>query len=156
MSTATIGEPAPLGATVGHGGVNFSLFSRTATGVDLLFFDRESDAKPSRAVVLDPVANRSYHYWHTFVPEVKPGQLYGYHILNTTVAVAYVQVFNVASGSVTLGTTAPTFVLGIPASGGATFNNDIGIAMGTAISVAATTTRNGSTTAACEVTMFYK
>ena len=73
-----------------------------------------------------------------------------------TAAIAYVQVFNVASGSVTLGTTAPTFVLGLPANGGATFNNDIGIVMGTAITIAATTTNNGSTTAACQVALFYK
>ena len=36
--------------------------------------------KPSRIVALDPVANRTYHYWHTFVPGVKPGQLYGYRV----------------------------------------------------------------------------
>ena len=29
---------------------------------------------------LDPVANRTYHYWHAFVPGVKPGQLYGYRV----------------------------------------------------------------------------
>ena len=33
------GRSCPLGATVAHGGVNFSLFSRSATGVELLFFD---------------------------------------------------------------------------------------------------------------------
>ena len=49
------------------------------------------------------------------------GQLYGYHILNTTAAIAYVQCFNVASASVTVGTTTPDFVLGLPANGGATF-----------------------------------
>ena len=67
-----------LGATVVDGGVNFSLFSRTAAGVELLFFDREDDATPSRVVRLDPAANRTYHYWHTFVPGVQPGQIYGY------------------------------------------------------------------------------
>jgi glycogen operon protein len=74
------GEPAPLGATVAHGGANFSLFSRTAAGVDLLFFDREDDARPSHVVALDPVANRTYYYWHAFVPGVKSGQLYGYRV----------------------------------------------------------------------------
>jgi hypothetical protein len=93
----------------------------------------------------------------TTVQSVKSsaGQLYGYHILNTTAAIAYVQVWNLGTGSITLGTTAPTFVLGLPANGGATFNSDIGIAFATAISVAATTTRAGSATAACEITMFY-
>ena len=34
------------------------------TGVELLFFDREDDATPSRVVRLDPATNRTYHYWH--------------------------------------------------------------------------------------------
>jgi isoamylase len=75
-----IGEGSPLGATVVDGGVNFSLFSRTATGVELLFFDRDDDAKPSRVVAVDPVENRTYHYWHVFVPGVRAGQLYGYRL----------------------------------------------------------------------------
>ena len=80
MNAAIAGQPAPLGANVLEGGVNFSLFSRTATGVELLFFAREDDAKPSRVVALDPVANRTYHYWHTFVPGVKAGQIYAYRV----------------------------------------------------------------------------
>src|SRR5947209_8433577 len=71
---------SPLGATVADGGVNFSLFSRTATGVELLFFDREDDAKLSRVVRIDPATDRTYHYWHVFVPGVRPGQLYGYRV----------------------------------------------------------------------------
>jgi len=72
------GRPSPLGATMSQGGVNFSLFSRDATGVELLFFDRSEDPKPARVITLDPVANRTYHYWHVYVPGVQPGQLYGY------------------------------------------------------------------------------
>src|SRR5262245_27923350 len=84
MSPAIAGRPAPLGATVLDGGVNFRLFSRTASGVELLFFDREDSAKPSRVVALDPVANRTYHYWHSFVPGVKPGQIYAYRVQGPT------------------------------------------------------------------------
>lgn len=76
----TFGQPAPLGPQLTPDGVNFSLFSRTATGVELLFFDRVDDARPSRVVSFDPVNNRSYHYWHTFVPGVRAGQLYGYRV----------------------------------------------------------------------------
>ena len=79
MPSPMTGRPYPLGATVADGGTNFSLYSRTAAGVDLLLFDRE-DAGPSRSVPLDPVANRTYHYWHTFVPGVRAGQLYGYRV----------------------------------------------------------------------------
>src|SRR5437764_10106880 len=71
-------QPSPLGATVVDGGVNFSVFSRTASGIDLLLFDRVDDAKPSAVIPIDPVAGRAYHYWHVFVPRLKAGQIYGY------------------------------------------------------------------------------
>ena len=74
------GRSSPLGATVVPGGVNFSVFSRNASGVELLFFDREDDAQPARVITIDPVANRTYHYWHVFVPGVRPGQLYAYRV----------------------------------------------------------------------------
>jgi glycogen operon protein len=75
-----IGRSSPQGATVAPGGVNFSLYSRTASGVELLLFDRQDDATPSRIIPIDPATNRSYHYWHTFVPNVAPGQIYGYRV----------------------------------------------------------------------------
>ncbi|MEW6250310.1 MAG: glycogen debranching protein GlgX [Planctomycetota bacterium] len=68
----------PLGATFVAGGVNFSVYSRSANGIELLFFDRDDDAKPARVIPIDPASNRTYHYWHVFVPGVRPGQLYGY------------------------------------------------------------------------------
>jgi len=76
----TIGSSSPLGATVRDGGVNFSIFSRKATSVELLFFDREDDALPSRIIAINPETNRTYHYWHIFVPDLQPGQIYGYRI----------------------------------------------------------------------------
>jgi glycogen operon protein len=80
MNRPAAGRPAPLGATVLDGGVNFSLGSRTATGVELLFFDHEDAPAPVRSLTLDPVANRTYHYWHCFVPGIGAGQLYGYRV----------------------------------------------------------------------------
>lgn len=77
-STAQRGESSPLGATVVPGGVNFSVFSRDATRVELLLFDRVDDSKPTRTVTLDPRLNRTYHYWHVFVSGIGAGQLYGY------------------------------------------------------------------------------
>src|SRR6476659_9582567 len=76
----TVGRSNPLGATVADGGVNFSLFSRSATSVELLFFDRENDTRPARVVHLDSSINRTYHYWHVFVPGVELGQIYGYRV----------------------------------------------------------------------------
>jgi glycogen operon protein len=75
---AARGDPWPLGATISAAGVNFSVFSRGSTALELLFFDGAGDERPARTLELDPRANRSYHYWHVFVPEVGPGQLYGW------------------------------------------------------------------------------
>jgi isoamylase len=75
-----IGRSSPLGATVCSGGVNFSLYARDASGVELLFFDREDDPRPARVISLDPSVNRTYHYWHVFVPGLEVGQLYGYRV----------------------------------------------------------------------------
>jgi glycogen operon protein len=77
---STNGSSSPLGATPAPSGVNFSVFSKHATGVQLLLFDRVDDAKAARVVRLDPSANHTYHYWHVFVPNVLPGQLYGYQV----------------------------------------------------------------------------
>jgi isoamylase len=71
------GRSAPLGATVEREGVNFSLYSRNATRIELLLFDSEVEP-PSRIIDFDPADNRTYHYWHVFVPGLQPGQLYGY------------------------------------------------------------------------------
>jgi glycogen operon protein len=72
------GSSHPLGAHPAAGGVNFSVFSRNATAVDLLLFDREDACCPARIIPLDPAANRTYFYWHAFVPDVRPGQIYAY------------------------------------------------------------------------------
>jgi glycogen operon protein len=71
---------APLGATVCPDGVGFSIFSRKASGVELLLFDREDDARPAQVINIDPEKNRTYHYWHVFVPNLREGQIYGYRI----------------------------------------------------------------------------
>jgi isoamylase len=78
--SATNGRSYPLGATLDDGGASFSLYSRNATGVEILFFDREDDAQPSRVVRFDSVANHTYQYWHVFVPGVRSGQIYGYRV----------------------------------------------------------------------------
>ena len=74
------GRSSPLGATVFPGGVNFSVYSRNASGVELLLFNREDDMQPERMITIDPATNRTYHYWHVFVPDLQPGQLYGYRV----------------------------------------------------------------------------
>ena len=79
-------------------------------------------------------------------------------LANTTAAIAYLQVFWKAAGSVTLGTTVPDVVIGLPASGGAVlhFEDEGWKTRGTAWSIAGTTTRGGLTGAAISVTIWRK
>jgi glycogen operon protein len=68
---------APLGATVQADGVNFSVFAKDATLIELLLFDHAGE-EPSSVIRLEPEPHRTYHYWHGFVPGLGPGQLYAY------------------------------------------------------------------------------
>jgi len=79
-SDVTPGTVAPLGASPSPDGVNFSVFSRDATAVELLLFEGTDDARPARVIRLDLAAHRTYHYWHVFVPGAQPGQIYGYRV----------------------------------------------------------------------------
>ena len=49
-------------------------------GSSCLLFDHVDDGAPTRTIKIDPAANRTYHYWHVFVPGVAAGQLYGYRV----------------------------------------------------------------------------
>jgi len=74
------GSSFPLGPTIYPEGVNFSVFSKMSDKVELLFFDRGDDPTPSRVIELDRLINRTYHYWHVFVPGVVSGQHYAYRV----------------------------------------------------------------------------
>jgi glycogen operon protein len=74
------GRSSPLGATVTADGTNFSVYSREASGIDLLLFEREDEPRPARVIPLDSFSNRTYHYWHVFVPGARAGQIYGYRV----------------------------------------------------------------------------
>ncbi len=72
-----LGFPYPLGATwLGHG-VNFALFSHAATSVDLCLFD--SVDAPQENIRI-PMTEHTDQVWHVFLPDVRPGQLYGYRV----------------------------------------------------------------------------
>lgn len=71
------GNPFPLGATWDGEGVNFALFAENATGVDLCLFNQ---AHGDTETVKIRMKERSNHVWHAYVPELKPGQLYGYRV----------------------------------------------------------------------------
>src|SRR6266542_3227222 len=74
------GRSSPLGVTLSPGGANFSVYSKHATGIELLLFDCVDDAQPARVIRINPSTNRTYHYWHVFVPGVTAGQIYGYRV----------------------------------------------------------------------------
>jgi glycogen operon protein len=74
------GKSYPLGATLSEDGVNFCVFSRNCTRLELLLFDRMDDPAPNRMILLDPRINRTFYYWHIFVKGVGSGQLYGYRV----------------------------------------------------------------------------
>jgi len=76
----SVGSPHPVGPTVQPAGVNFSLFSQNATGVELLLFKSERSAQPFQTVTLDPQVNRTFGFWHVFVKGLKPGAIYGYRV----------------------------------------------------------------------------
>ena len=74
------GKSFPLGATILPGGTNFSVFAKHSTAAQLLLFEDVNAAKPSRVIDLDSRMNRTYHYWHVFVPGIASGQIYAYRI----------------------------------------------------------------------------
>ena len=71
------GQPYPLGATWTGLGVNFAIFSAHATRVDLCLFDSPDVTAPSPCV---PLPERTDMVWHGFLPDVRPGQLYGFRV----------------------------------------------------------------------------
>src|SRR5712671_4513218 len=71
------GLPYPLGATWDGEGVNFALFSENATGVEICFFD---PANPAREYQRIPVRERTDQAWHAYLPDARPGLLYGYRV----------------------------------------------------------------------------
>jgi isoamylase len=71
------GSPYPLGATWDGVGVNFALFSEHATRVELCLFD-SPDAESESLTI--PLSEQTDMVWHGYLPDVRPGQLYGYRV----------------------------------------------------------------------------
>lgn len=77
---AETGSPHPLGATPGPEGVNFSIFSENATGVELLLFGTHDAPQPFQTIWLDPFVNKTFHFWHVFVRGLGAGAYYAYRV----------------------------------------------------------------------------
>jgi isoamylase len=71
------GSPYPLGACYDGGGVHFALFSQHAEKVELCLFDSPDATHESERIPLPESTNL---VWHGYVPDLKPGQLYGYRV----------------------------------------------------------------------------
>jgi isoamylase len=71
------GEPYPLGASWDGEGVNFALFSENATAVELCLFDNADDAIERHKFWL---RERTDQVWHCYLPDVRPGQFYGFRV----------------------------------------------------------------------------
>ena len=71
------GQPYPLGATWTGLGVNFAIFSAHATRVELCLFDAPDATTPSACV---PLPEHTDMVWHGYLPDVRPGQLYGFRV----------------------------------------------------------------------------
>jgi glycogen operon protein len=74
MSDVWLGKPFPLGATWDGAGTNFSIFSEHAEAVELCLFDDEGRERRIK------MPYRTAHNWHCYLPEVRPGQRYGYRV----------------------------------------------------------------------------
>lgn len=70
------GSPYPLGATWDGSGVNFALFSEHATRVELCLFDGDGRRETCRI----PLPEQTDQVWHAYLPEVRPGQRYGFRV----------------------------------------------------------------------------
>ena len=70
------GRPNPRGASWDGEGVNFALFSEHAEKVELCIFD----PKGRREVQRIELKERSDLVWHCYLPEARPGLLYGYRV----------------------------------------------------------------------------
>jgi glycogen operon protein len=77
------GQPAPLGANWDGEGVNFALFSENASAVELCLFDAPlpgADPESGRETARIPLTEHSRDVWHAYLPDVRPGQHYGYRV----------------------------------------------------------------------------
>ncbi len=70
------GRPYPLGATWDGQGVNFAMYSRNADKVELCLYDEGGKRETARI----PLRERTDFVWHGYLPQIRPGQLYGYRV----------------------------------------------------------------------------
>jgi len=71
------GQPYPLGASWDGSGVNFAIYSENAEAVELCLFDSPESRAEKVRIRLEEYTDM---VWHCYLPDVRPGTLYGYRI----------------------------------------------------------------------------
>lgn len=72
-----VGSPYPLGANYDGNGVNFAIYAENAEAVELCLFEHATDETESLII---EIKERTHQVWHAYIPDVGPGQLYGYRV----------------------------------------------------------------------------
>ena len=80
LYSTTKGDPHPLGSTVYPDGVNFSVFSQNAASMELLLFAEGNSTEPFQVIKMTDEGNKSFHFWHVFLVDAKPGLHYAYRV----------------------------------------------------------------------------
>ncbi len=76
-TTYQAGSPVPQGATWDGTGTNFALFAEAAEGVEICLFENPAEKAEAQRI---RVRERTNGVWHIHLPDVHPGQLYGYRV----------------------------------------------------------------------------
>ncbi|MFW5442755.1 MAG: glycogen debranching protein GlgX [Methylococcaceae bacterium] len=74
------GQSYPSGSKPNEGGVNFSIFTRHATSVELLLFEKASSKQPFQTIHLERNINRTFYSWHVYVIGLTAGSWYSWRI----------------------------------------------------------------------------
>jgi isoamylase len=74
------GRTHPLGATPDAQGINFSIYSDSASKVELLLFEKHDDLEPMHVILLDPAKHRTFCFWHAYVRWLSPGIYYAFKV----------------------------------------------------------------------------
>src|SRR5436853_5489181 len=69
-------HPLPYGAILREDGVQFVVFSRSATAMRLLLYNKVDDREPSDIISFDRDTDRWGDIWSICVPGLSAGQLY--------------------------------------------------------------------------------
>ena len=72
------GKALPLGASLTHEGVNFSIFSRNAVSITLILFESDKSDSPFIEIPLDKRKHKTGNIWHCFIRGLKEGTCYLY------------------------------------------------------------------------------